>query len=384
LRSAFLNFFAKRGKYPRWKSKGRSRESFRIPQRISIKGRRLYIPKVGHLRLSEAVNLTGFNHKSTTFTLDSSGHWHACLIVEFELPKVALPKLRDNHKTVGLDAGLKELLVLSDGTKVTNPRYYQNQQKKLSKAQKNLSRKQKNSKNRIKAQQRVNKIHARIRNQRHDYLHKITSELVTKYETIIIEDLSLKGMTKTKLSKSVNDAALGKIRRQLEYKTRWNHKRLIVIDRWFASSKICSNCGHKNQALSLADRAWTCQHCYAEHDRDLNAARNIRQEGLRQAGLVSSVAVGKTETLNACGEHIRRSAACSLNDYQGSADADLASHSAQAASAMLVETRTPSAFKRGSFSCRFMLLAILANTPKHLTGPYTLKRWILISSWSEK
>ena len=127
-------------------------------------------------------------------------------------------------------------------------------------------------------------------------------------------------MAKTKLSKSIYDASLGEIRRQLEYKARWNHTRLIVIDRWYPSSKTCSGCGFINQELELKDRSWTCEGCQAEHDRDWNASINIRAEGLRQAGL--NVAVGNTETLNACGEHVRRPAA-------------------SAAGAMLVEARTP-------------------------------------------
>ena len=320
VRRSFQNFFSKRARYPHFRCKGRAKESFRIPQRVVVKGRRLYIPKVGHVRTSETINLFGFTHKSTTFSLDSDGHWYASLVVQFELPKVKLPKLQDNNKTVGIDLGLKDLMVLSDGTVHDNPRWYRKHELKLAKAQRELSRKKKGSGNREKAKQKVARAHAKVRLVRADHIHKLTTDLVQKHDTIVIEDLCVKGMAKTKLSKSIYDASLGEIRRQLEYKARWNHTRLIVIDRWYPSSKTCFGCGFINQELELKDRSWTCQGCQAEHDRDWNASINIRAEGLRQERLV---AVGNTETLNACGEPIRRQVA-------------------EAAGALLVEARTPS------------------------------------------
>jgi len=319
VRRSFQNFFAKRARYPRFRCKGRAKESFRIPQRVTVKGRHLYVPKVGHVRTSELIDLTGFTHKSTTFSLDSDGYWYASLVVQFELPKVALPTLRDDVKTVGIDLGLKDLMVLSDGTVHENPRWYRKRELKLAKAQRELSRKKKGSKNREKAKLKVAKAHAKVRLVRADHIHKLTTDLVQQHDTIVIEDLCVKGMAKTKLSKSIYDASLGEIRRQLEYKARWNHKRLIVIDRWYPSSKTCSGCGLINQELELKDRSWTCQGCQVEHGRDWNASVNIRAEGLRQAEIV---AVGNTETLNACGEHVSRPAA-------------------EAADALLVETRTP-------------------------------------------
>jgi len=328
LRRAFINFFAKRAKYPKFRCKGKTRESFRIPQRVTVKGRRLYIPKVGHIRTSELIDLKGLIHKSTTFSLDSDGHWYASLVVEFEMPQGALPKLQDNERVVGIDAGLKDLLVLSDGTTYENPRWYRKLETKLAKAQRELSKKQKGSKNREKAKRKVAKVHAQIRLSRADHIHKLTTGLVEKYDTVIIEDLCLKGMAKTKLSKSIYDASLGEVRRQLEYKARWNHKRLVIIDRWYPSSKTCSDCGFINQELELKDRSWECSSCGKLHDRDYNASLNIRREGLRQVGLV---AVGNTETLNACGEHIRRK----------TGEALASPVAVETANAMLVEARTP-------------------------------------------
>jgi putative transposase len=296
------------------------KESFRIPQRVTVKGRRLYVPKVGHVRTSELIDLAGLTHNSTTFSLDSDGHWYASLMVQFELTNLPLPKLRDDEKTIGIDLGLKDLMVLSDGTVHENPRWYRKHELKLAKAQRELSRKKKGSGNREKAKQKVARAHAKVRLVRADHIHKLTTDLVQKHDTIVIEDLCVKGMAKTKLSKSIYDASLGEIRRQLEYKARWNNTRLVVIDRWYPSSKTCSSCGFINQQLELKDRSWVCEGCQVEHDRDWNASINIRAEGLRLEGL--NVAVGNTETLNACGELIRRQAA-------------------SAADAMLVETRTP-------------------------------------------
>jgi len=166
-----------------------------------------------------------------------------------------------------------------------------------------LSRKQHGSANRVKARRRVARVHEQTANRRKDFLHKLTTGLVARYDTIIIEDLNVKGLARTKLGKSFHDAAHAEIRRQLAYKAAWAGKNLVVIDRWYPSSKTCGSCGTINQELTLSDRAWACP-CGTVHDRDLNAARNIRAEGLRQSS--SIVAVGNTETLNACGGRVRR------------------------------------------------------------------------------
>ena len=230
---------------------------------------------------------------------DGEGHWHVTLTAEFEMPEVPLPPANP-ERVVGIDLGLRDFAVLSDGTRIAPPKFYRKGLSKLRRAQRALSRKQKGSKNRDKARQRLNKVHARIRNQRQDWLHKLTTDLVTRYDGLCIEDLNLKGMAKTKLSLSVLDAALGEFRRQLEYKSIWYRKHLAVIDRYFPSSKLCRECGAINQNLALSDRVWTCE-CGVVHDRDLNAAQNIRAEGIRWI----PVAVGHTETLNAWGEGVR-------------------------------------------------------------------------------
>jgi putative transposase len=177
---------------------------------------------------------------------------------------------------------------------VPAPKFFRKAEKKLRRAQRVLSRRQKQSRRRLRAKRKVALLQRRTAHQRADFLHKLTTGLVKQYEGIAIEDLSVSGLARTKLAKSVTDAAFGEFRRQLQYKATWNRRHLAVIGRWFPSSKMCHDCGAVNDALALADRNWTCG-CGARHDRDLNAARNIRSEGLSRIPL----AAGHAERINA-------------------------------------------------------------------------------------
>lgn len=295
---AYQAFFGKRARFPRFKSRKKDEPRFRIPQRVKVEGSKVYVPKVGWVRIRQSQPID-CPIKGATFKRDAEGYWYVSLTAEFEMPDVPLPPASPD-KVVGIDLGLKDFAVLSDGTRVAPPKFYRAGERKLKKSSKSLSRKQKGSKNHERARKRLNKIHARVRNQRQDWLHKLTTNLVTRYDGLCIEDLSLKGMARTKLSKSVLDAALGEFRRQVEYKSTWHRKHLRVIDRFFPSSKLCGECGAVNQSLTLRDRAWVCG-CGTVHDRDLNAAQNIKVEGMRTI----PVAVGHTETQNACGEPVR-------------------------------------------------------------------------------
>lgn len=294
---SFKNFFEKRSRFPRFKSRKREMPSFRIPQRVKVEGSKVYVPKIGWVRIrqSQAIDC---KTKSATFKRDACGKWYVALTAEFEMPDVALPPAKPEN-VVGIDLGLKDFAVLSNGERIAPPKHYRAAERKLRKAQKALSRKQKGSKNREKARQQLARIHQRVKNKRQDFLHKLTTSLVQNYDGLCIEALSLKGMARTKLAKSVSDAALGEFRRQLEYKTVWHRKHLATIDRFFPSSKLHMECGAINDALTLADRVWTCG-CGTIHDRDLNAARNIRTEGLKLL-----VAAGHAEILNACGAQVR-------------------------------------------------------------------------------
>ncbi|ADI13685.1 RNA-guided endonuclease TnpB family protein [Truepera radiovictrix] len=294
---SFKNFFEKRSRFPRFKSRKREMPSFRIPQRVKVEDGKVYVPKIGWVRIRQSQDID-CKTKSATFKRDATGKWYVTLTAEFEMPDVPLPPAKPEN-VVGIDLGLKDFAVLSSGEREAPPKHYRAAEKKLKRAQRALSRKQKGSKNRDRARQQLARIHQKVRNKRQDFLHKMTTSLVRGYEGICIEDLSLKGMARTKLAKSVSDAALGEFRRQLEYKTVWHRKHLAVIDRFFPSSKLHMECGAINDALTLADRVWTCA-CGAVIDRDLNAAHNIKVEGLKQL-----VAAGHAETLNACGAQVR-------------------------------------------------------------------------------
>jgi putative transposase len=273
---AFVNFFEKRARFPRFKRAKDGRFAFRIPQRVRIAGERVYCPKVGwiKLRLSQAVK---GETKSASFKRDAAGHWHICLIAEFDLPEVAIP---EPQNPVGVDLGLIDFATLSTGESVPAPKFARKARRSLARAQRTLSRRMKGSNRRQKAKRRVARLHLRVANQRNDFVHKVTTDLVRRFDLICIEDLSLKGMAKTKLARSVMDAAFGETRRQLEYKTAWNYRRLIKADRFFPSSKRCNVCGARNDALILSDRVWICG-CGEVHRRDHNASVNLMAEGLR-------------------------------------------------------------------------------------------------------
>ena len=295
LERAFDAFFKKRSCFPRFRSKKAGHFTFRIPQRVKLKEGKVYVPKVGWVRIRQSRALEGTT-KSTTFNRDACGHWYVALTTEFEIPDTQPPA---PAKAVGVDLGLKDLFVLSDGERVRAPRFARKGSRKLKEAQKGLSRKKPGSRRREKAKHRVARVHRKVSDQRSDFLHKLTTGLTREYDLICVEDLSVKGLAKTKLSRSILDASFGEFVRQVQYKAAWNLGYSVKVGRYFPSTKLCSECGTLNPKLKLSDRKWVCDCCGTEHDRDLNARRNILAEGLRL------VAAGQTETGNARGEPIR-------------------------------------------------------------------------------
>jgi putative transposase len=292
LQRAYRNFFEKRARFPRFKSRKRDQARFRIPQRVKVVDGRVYVPKVGLVGIRQSQPVDGAT-KSATFKRDVTGNWDVALVTEFTMPDTALPAA-DPARVVGVDLGLKDFAVLSDGARVPVPQFFRKAQRKLRKAQRVFSRREKASKRRLRAKRNVSLVHRKVANQRREFVHKFTSGLVEKYDGICIEDLSVKGLAKTKLAKSVLDAAFGETRRQLEYKAVWNRRHLAVVDRWYPSSKTCHVCGAINAALTLADRSWTCVGCGIHLDRDRNASLNIKAEGLKllAAGHADSNAQG--------------------------------------------------------------------------------------------
>jgi putative transposase len=294
LDQAFRAFFAKRSGFPRFKSRKTDRARFRIPQRVALVGACVRIPKIGLVRVRLHRPLVG-SSKSATFVREPDGHWYVSFVVEQTLPDRTE---RPVTQAIGVDLGLKTFLAGSDARQIDNPRYYRTQMRKLGRAQRALSRKQRGSANRQKARRRLARLHQKIKQQRLDFLHQESVRLVREHDLIVIEDLSVRGLARTKLSTSVLDAGWGTFQQFLTYKADRQDKYLIEIGRFYPSSRLCGACGAINTALTLADRAWTCA-CGATHDRDLNAAQNILNEGLRIYS--QTVAVGHTETQNACG-----------------------------------------------------------------------------------
>jgi putative transposase len=296
LQRAYVNFFEKRARFPRYKSRKRDRARFRIPQRVSVSDGAVYVPKIGAIGIRQSQPVDGTT-KSATFKRDATGNWDVTLVTEFTMPDVPLPAV-DTSRVIGIDLGLKDFAVLSNGERIPAPKLFRKAERGLRRAQRAFSRRENGSARKHRAKYKVALVHRRTASRRKDFLHKLTTGLVAKYDGICIEDLSVKGLAKTKLAKSMLDASLGEFRRQLEYKTIWNRTHLAVIDRWYASSKTCHVCGAVNAALTLADRSWTCV-CGSHHDRDLNAALNIRTEGLKL------LAAGYAERQNAQGPNIR-------------------------------------------------------------------------------
>lgn len=278
LERAFVNFFERRARFPRFKSKKRDKARFRIPQRVTLADGVLTVPKVGKIKVRQTQEVAE-KTKGAAFRREANGKWYVCLTVEFEIPDVPLPPANP-ERVVGIDLGLKDFAVLSNGQRTAAPKFYRKAQRQLARAQRHVSRCVKGSRRHSKAKDRVSRIHQKIANRRKDFIHQLTADLIAEHEGLCIEDLSLKGLARTKLAKSFHDAALGEFRRQIEYKALWNRRHLAVIGRFFPSSRLCLACGAINDTLTLADRHWVCA-CGTVHDRDLNAAVNIRDEGMR-------------------------------------------------------------------------------------------------------
>jgi putative transposase len=290
---AFDAFFKRRSRFPRLRSKKTGHFTFRIPQRVRVEDGMVYVPKVGWIRVRQSRGIEGTT-KSATFKRDATGHWYVALTTEFEIPDVEPPA---PVNPVGVDLGLKDLFVLSDGERIPAPRFARTAERRLGRVQKGLSRKKPGSRRREKAKRRVAGVHRKVSNQRSDFLHKLTTDLTREYDCVCVEDLNTKGLAKTKLSRSILDAAFGEFVRQVEYKATWRFKRSIAVGRFFASTKLCSECGKVNVNVTLSDRTWLCE-CRTQHDRDLNASRNILAEGMRL------LAAGQTESQNARGEPV--------------------------------------------------------------------------------
>lgn len=274
LGEAFKNFFAKRAKYPAFRLKWKDDRFTLSNDQFKVNDSRIRIPYLGWIRMRESLRYDG-KIKSATISRRAD-RWFVSITVEMEKPAINIAS--DNQVAVGVDLGLHHFAILSTGEKKPGPKPHKALMNRLKRCTKSLSRKQKKSKNREKARIKLARLHYRISNIRRDAQHKLTTELVDDFSVIGIEDLHVKGMMKNhKLSRSIADMGFYEFRRQLEYKTAASGKKLVIADRWFASSKICSHCDVKHKALSLAEREWRCHTCFTLHDRDINAAKNLEK-----------------------------------------------------------------------------------------------------------
>ena len=280
LQKAFANFWGKRAKYPRFKKKRNGGSAEFTKSAFKYRDGKLWLAKS-----SEPLSIVwsrllpdGVSPSTVTVKLDPSGRWFVSLLVD----DYTIESLPPTKKQVGIDAGVSSLISTSDGAKIANPKHFNRLDQKLKVAQKELSRKTKGSSNRYKARLKVAKIHAKIKDARTDFLHKLTTNLVQCYDLIAIEDLAVRNMVKNRrLARSISDAAWGEMFRQLEYKCDWYGKKLVKVDRFFPSSKRCNHCGFVIDKLPLDLRSWDCPSCNTRDiDRDINAAENILAAGL--------------------------------------------------------------------------------------------------------
>ncbi|MFC6580866.1 RNA-guided endonuclease InsQ/TnpB family protein [Planomonospora parontospora] len=278
LQGAFSAFWEKRARYPRFKSKRKSRASAEFtPSAFRFESGRLTLAKMtAPLDIVWSRPLPeGRSPSTVTVSRDSASRWFVSLLCEDTIEPAPA-----TTAAVGIDAGLTHLLTLSAGEKVANPRHERADRKRLARAQRKLARKDKGSANRARARLKVARIHARIGDRRRDFLHKLTTRLVRESQTVVIEDLTVRNLVKNRsLARAISDAAWHDLRSMLTYKAQWYGRDLVVIDRWYPSSKVCSACGAIADKLPLNVREWTCR-CGTVHDRDVNAARNILAAGL--------------------------------------------------------------------------------------------------------
>jgi putative transposase len=277
LQVAFANFWAKRARYPSFKSKKKSRRSAEYTtSAFRYRDGRLTLAK-----MTDPLDIVwsrplpqGVSPSTVTVSQDSAGRWFVSLLCDDRVEPVPA------SGAVGIDAGLDSLLTLSTGEKITNPRHERADRQRLTHAQRALARKEKGSANRAKARLKVARVHARITDRRRDHLHKLSTRLVRENQTLVIEDLTVRNMVRNHtLARAISDASWRQFRTMLQYKADWHGRNLVVVDRWFPSSKLCSACGALAQRMPLNVRSWTCR-CGQSHDRDVNAARNLLAAGL--------------------------------------------------------------------------------------------------------
>ncbi|WP_433496527.1 RNA-guided endonuclease InsQ/TnpB family protein [Sphaerimonospora sp. CA-214678] len=290
---AFTNFFAGRAKYPRYKSRTGRQSAEYTRSGFRYRDGRLWLAKMDtpleFVWSWPEVDPASINPTTATISRDPDGRWYVSFAVDVDDPGQAPA----TGAVAAVDLGVRDFAVTSDGEKIANPRHLERKAKNLARYQRRMARKRRGSANRAKARAKVARAHRKVADARADFLHRTSTRLVRDHDVIVIEDLNVKGMVRNpKLAKAISDCGWGEFRRQLEYKAARYGRHLVVIDRWFPSSKTCSACGHLLARLSLDIRTWQCPACGTRHDRDVNAAKNILAAGL---------------AVSACGGDVRQS-----------------------------------------------------------------------------
>jgi putative transposase len=296
---AFRAFFTQRARYPRFKSR-RSRQSAHYTRSaFTMREGVLHLAKMSaplrYVWSWPQADVTTLDPAMVIVSREPDGRWYVTFTIDTDDPEPLSPV---GH-VAGVDLGVKDFAVTSDGERIANPRHLERKARRLACYQRRIARCQQGSANRAKAKAKVARAHRKVRNARADFLHRASTRLVRRNDVIILEDLAVKNMVRNRhLARAISDCGWGEFRRQLAYKCQRYGRRLVIIDRWYPSSKICSACGHLLAELSLGTRHWTCPSCGARHDRDINAAKNI---------LAAGRAVARGSPGDACGADVRHS-----------------------------------------------------------------------------
>lgn len=298
--AAFANFFAGRAQYPRFKSRNRKQSAYYTRSAFTMRDGKLKLAKQVHpLRFVwswPGIDPATLHPTMVIVSCEPDGRWYVTFAVDTDDPEPAEP----TGEKIGIDLGVSDFAALSTGERIATPQHLDRKARNLARYQRMMARKHKGSNNRRKAKKKVARAHRKVRDARRDFLHRMSTNLVRRFDTIAVEDLNVSGMTgsargtvdkpgrnvqqKAGLNRAILDVAFGEFRRQLEYKTARAGKTLLVVDRWYPSSKTCSACGYLLEKLSLSTRTWTCPGCRTRHDRDVNAAKNILAAGRAVAG----------------------------------------------------------------------------------------------------
>lgn len=279
--NAFQAFFAKRARYPRFKSRNARQSASFTRSAFRMKAGTLWLAKttepLSYVWSWPDIDPATLDPSTVTVSRDPDDRWYVTFALDVDMPEPPAP----TGDTVGVDLGLKEFAVLSTGERIVHPRHMDRHERRLKRYQRILARKQRGSANRRKAKVKVARCHSRVRDARRDFLHKASTDLVHRFDVIAVEDLNVAGMVRNRsLAKSISRTGWAEFRSMLEYKAQTAGRRIAVVDRWYPSSKTCSACGHLLASLALSTREWICPTCGTLHDRDINAAKNIVAAGL--------------------------------------------------------------------------------------------------------